>query len=928
MRLTRLAPVILWLSLSLLLSPVVMAQDQTPLPSDSAEMTGTPEIAGGPDVSETSENPPTQEVSGTEEPLDLEGTDDFLRKIIFHNDLPFTVWPVIQAGQDSNCVGLFSDSEDAKSPRTPGRGWILMRIHVNWQDPANPTVRDLGIPPGKQVTVTLPKTITGPNANNVNTLCDHGAFYKAARIPVLAAKAKDFEQTLLNKGQLNTVTTDGTHTRVGTNWWKRYPHAPLPTQICGGTTPDNDPCWIGWSEAAYALDAPAQLLEYTIVSQNAKGFANPNPNDNSPGSRSFLDFDVSYVDEAYLPASMAPADGRSQFMGTNLDFTAFQKQLIDFTQAGPKWPLWGPFVPRNFSAAPSDRTAFADALTANHVGNSPRIPSALMVVDLARHGSLSPFYKPVHDPNSGISSACWDPRSVDNLQCRNTDNVAKQCCPDPVNGMLGCCDELNFQVEGVRKKYDVRQQRAEFSGVTLTDLTKRLTKWKLLNCETSRPDTPVDVPNQSPEFCKAFKRTFQFVWSEFERQNNLDRQCDAGRGDNMDECLAARIIGFQINDAEKARFENSCKPPGSTPCLAGSCCPDCPEFCHREKLLNESVQALMRGVPWTPNGPTTDNPTFDCGVEVCPGDRQGNPNKCSPSQCLWVGPDKTSPNAKLYHFDGFLHFWPPFESDFNLNPYARVIHTPGTRTWVGTPPPGLNAPGAYSFSIDDFYGNFGGPGSTLVVAFGKPALNTVPNNTRMPNPEPYDPYQQYFVTVGSGWSTIDICGTKVNIPQENGSGISFSTPFSFWTAEGKRIPEPCVVTVTDKDGLFVKYSLSEVGTNLANPGKTPYLITDSYIRDGNKFVSRVQSVRGLSGVAAPRRGQDPGINAFCLAEREKDLAHAAPRSKCTGNLSAIGYGNRNAYNGVAQDPACVENLNNATCGRPLVNLAVPARKPD
>jgi hypothetical protein len=912
MRLTRLVPAILWLSLSSLMSSAVMAQDETHQPSNSPTM---------------SEGLPA-----------AEGTDEFQRTIVFYNDLPFTVWPVIQTGQSSNCANLFSDSIDAPSPRTPGIGWVLMRIHVNWQDPANPGARDLGIPSRKSVTVTIPKTLTGPNAKGATTFCDVGAFYNAARIPVLAAKAKDFEQTLIDRGQFNQVTTDGTNTRGGKNWWKRYPYAKLPTQICGGTTPDDDPCWIGWSEAAYALDSPAQLLEYTIVSQNATGAANPNPNDNSPGSRSFLDFDVSYVDEAYLPSSMAPAEGRSQYMGTNLDFTAFQKQLLDFTAtplntAKPPatWPLWGPYVPRNFSQ-PAGKTAFADALIANGVGNSPRIPSAAQAIDNSRFGSLSPFFAASHDPNSGITTLCIDPDKKHNLECSiiQGKTPTDQCCPAGANGMQGCCDELNFQIEGVAKAFNLNTKQSKFSGVALTELTRRLTKWKLLNCETTTPDSPVDPPGGTPDFCKAFKRTVNFVWKEFERQNTETKLCDSGKGDNMDECIAALILGFQINTDEKKRFENSCKPPGSDPCPAGNCCPDCPPFCHKEKLLNESVQALMRGLPWTSNGPSTGAPAgFDCGVEACPANRGGDPSACDPKQCIWVGPDKTSPNAKLYHFDGFLHFWPPYESEYNLNPYARVVHTPGSRTWVGNPPPGLNAPGAYSFSIDDFYGNFGGPGSTLVVAFGKPTLNTVPNDTRMPNPEPYDPYQQYFVNVGPGWLTIDLCGTKVSIPQQNGEGVSFATPFSFWTAGGKRIPEPCVVTVTDKDGLFVKYAVSEVGTNLANLGKTPYPVTDTYIRAGNRFVSRVQSVRGLSGVAAIRRpNQDPGFNAFCLAERDKDTAHAAPKSKCTGNLSAVGFGNRNAYNGVVPDAACIERLDDATCGRPLGALSVPARKPD
>ena len=84
-------------------------------------------------------------------------------------------------------------------------------------------------------------------------------------------------------------------------------------------------------------------------------------------------------------------------------------------------------------------------------------------------------------------------------------------------------------------------------------------------------------------------------------------------------------------------------------------------------------------------------------------------------------------------------FWPPYDSPYNLNPYARVIHDKD----------GLDAPGAYSFSIDDFYGNFGGPGSNLLIVVGN--SNYPLPNKKLPNPEPYDPYTQYHVAVGAGW---------------------------------------------------------------------------------------------------------------------------------------------------------------------------------
>src|SRR5205814_4587794 len=76
-------------------------------------------------------------------------------------------------------------------------------------------------------------------------------------------------------------------------------------QLCDGAS---NACWTGYGNADYGRDAPNQLLEYTIISQNpATGDAFPDAND--PNGIPFVDFDVSYVDDAYLPVAMQIKDG-------------------------------------------------------------------------------------------------------------------------------------------------------------------------------------------------------------------------------------------------------------------------------------------------------------------------------------------------------------------------------------------------------------------------------------------------------------------------------------------------------------------------------------------------------------------------------------------------------------------------------------------
>ena len=88
--------------------------------------------------------------------------------------------------------------------------------------------------------------------------------------------------------------------------------------------------------------------------------------------------------------------------------------------------------------------------------------------------------------------------------------------------------------------------------------------------------------------------------------------------------------------------------------------------------------------------------------------------------------DKT----QQYQFDPFLTFGTPFTSQFSLDPYTRLIHSPQDGV----------AAVAYSFSIDDKYGNFRDASSGFIVDAG--------GTTALQNKQPYDPYQQYKANWG------------------------------------------------------------------------------------------------------------------------------------------------------------------------------------
>lgn len=171
-------------------------------------------------------------------------------------------------------------------------------------------------------------------------------------------------------------------------------------------------------------------------------------------------------------------------------------------------------------------------------------------------------------------------------------------------------------------------------------------------------------------FCNQFSATVNAVWTHF---------------------LTDSQDGFQSNQAQ---FYADCGLTNTNPD------PDSINACiiqhivgYNSKIeggkLPGQVQALLRGVAYDP----TD----------------GNPQ---------------------YQYDPFLTFAAPYNSQFNLNPFTRLIHSKTD---------GIGAV-AYSFSIDDKYGNFRDASSGIIVDAG--------GTSALDNQQPYDPYQQYTVNWG------------------------------------------------------------------------------------------------------------------------------------------------------------------------------------
>ena len=304
-------------------------------------------------------------------------------------------------------------------------------------------------------------------------------------------------------------------------------------------------------------------------------------------------------------------------------------------------------------------------------------------------------------------------------------------------------------------------------------------------------------PGSDPKaFCENFFTTVQWVWKTYQGfQAKNPNYCKFVGGDGkayqLDEtvCLMEHIIGYTEG------------PNGGQ--------------------LPESVQAILRSVPWNKNAPQ-------------------------------------------YQYDKWLLFWAPFDSPYNLNPFARLIHDPVD---------GIDAV-AYSFSIDDKYGNFRDEGLGFIINVG--------GNSYLPNKTPYDPYQQYFVTwAGNSFDHATVGGRNITINKRSGN-----TRVSMW-ANGK-LQDHCDVvmytTANQEPHLNFRLTLEKMRT-----------VTDSY-------TGKQQQVQGLAmDVQFCKENSSPALVPYCSQANlapvlQGDIAYVSlsdkDKPKTSLNLAALVVGTR------------------------------------
>jgi hypothetical protein len=177
-----------------------------------------------------------------------------------------------------------------------------------------------GIPPGGHVTITLPLYTKLTTKGELNQNID---WWNGGRIEIFDAPASDHRPPeALTK--LYTGVTDTDQKPVP----NIAPDAIRPVCIEGCASPLN----FFMSKAGLKNNEPAQLTEYTLGSDNVTEL-----------NVHQVDYDVSYVDTAYLPVAMEPYNNRQVgYIGSPQTVAAFRQSLTSFLQDS-KWKGWPQF---------------------------------------------------------------------------------------------------------------------------------------------------------------------------------------------------------------------------------------------------------------------------------------------------------------------------------------------------------------------------------------------------------------------------------------------------------------------------------------------------------------------------------------------------------------------------------------------------------
>ncbi|HXC92261.1 MAG TPA: hypothetical protein VNV18_19020 [Stellaceae bacterium] len=250
---------------------------------------------------------------------------------IYNNSDCCTIYPVISTGNTGLDIWLqaqFQVPQAQLGTRTYGRV-VTYRVYIN------PTTG--GLPPHASVTLTVPlysQRVAGATGLNLDEFIDWWSGGRVALNDSPGAIKADYDNDLLNNklpaGQ--PIAGSPLITCVGCK---------EPLQIFGdktGNLPSNDPDQlVEYSVGAVATNKIPYVLDVNTV-----------------------DYDISYVDQAYLPVALEPfANPSIGYVGTVQLVAVFRQAMNNFLTAYP-WQTYLDFDGNPFLRIPSAGTIFAN----------------------------------------------------------------------------------------------------------------------------------------------------------------------------------------------------------------------------------------------------------------------------------------------------------------------------------------------------------------------------------------------------------------------------------------------------------------------------------------------------------------------------------------------------------------------------------------
>jgi len=306
--------------------------------------------------------------------------------VIYNNSPDYNIYPVLSTGAAKSGKWLQALMEVPKKDldKRPYEKVGQFRLYL--------TPTGDGIPPKGELRLTLPvatQLVKNADGTRPNQLAD---WWGGGRVEIFAAPNKDHKPP--------TALTDAIRNRANQTKVTPIQGADLPTCVkgCNDTTPQiyHDP-------AGLEHNMPLQLTEYTLGAVDGT----KNPMTLNPFN---VDYDVSYVDTAYLPVAMEPFDNdQVGYVGMVMSIDDFNTAMDKFLKDYKTWPT---FV-------------------------NGKVPDFVKIAS-----PLNVFGRNLSQKQTDLSKPPWKP--LDTLVANYTDCVEK-------NGACDFCDKIR----DIKKMFDV-----------------------------------------------------------------------------------------------------------------------------------------------------------------------------------------------------------------------------------------------------------------------------------------------------------------------------------------------------------------------------------------------------------------------------------------------------------------------------------------